>query len=237
MRMLLFSLISLLVGLLLSGCLVFSTFNKGSRLGEYRYTRRGLYEGQPIRRIPIWVDRNFGEADRVAIDDAVRSWNYALNGYIKLDIVDFNFDMEIDKIVRQVDAGGWLFLKIDSHNAAVPEHSDPGYHTIGFTERLGGHHLYLVRDRLENEQIFGVTMHEIGHLLGAGHVGEKLMYPHYNIARFQCIDWETIQKVASYQILSPEGLNYCFDKSDATVVTKKTGDSAIEELNCPIDSH
>ena len=206
------------------------------RLGQYQYTQLSVYEGIPVRVIPIWVDKKFGSADRLAIDDAVSSWNYALNGYIKLQIVDFEFDYESDKVIRQIRENGWFFLLVNHDNSLIPK-NDKGYLTIGFTELIGGHHLYLVRDRLSNEMVYGVTMHEIGHLLGAEHLGTHLMYPHYTRARFQCIDLRTIWAVAVYNNLPADRLNYCVDlisSNSSSEVTKNISDSEASEPTCPL---
>jgi hypothetical protein len=214
--LLLLLLIAFLISIL-AGC---AAFLSEPRLGAYQYTHQELYTGSPYRTIPIWVDINFGESDRMAIDDAVRSWNYALNGYIVLNIVDLNFDMEPDKVVKQVAAGGWLFMKINRFNPIVVDidkTKEGGRRTLAFTERVGGYHLYLIRDRLSNDAIYGVTMHEMGHLLGTDHVGDRLMNPTYTKARFQCIDHDSLWMVASYQKIPMEHLNYCFDKNGVSL--------------------
>lgn len=197
------------------------------QLGRYVYTQTATQAATPIRTIPIWIDKGFGQADRLAIDDAIRAWNYSMNGYVVLKVVDWEFDMEIGKIVESVKQNGWLFMKIDHTNSMVPDNTK-GYWTIGFTERVGGHHLYLVRDRLQNEDVFGVTLHEIGHLMGSEHVGERLMYPHYSRARFQCVDFDTIKSVAEAWDLVPASLNYCVDK-EAGDVTDMTPDKLKEK--------
>lgn len=204
-------------------------------LNRFTYVGTEAYHGDPVRVIPIWIDKDFGEADKVAIDDAINAWNFALNGYIKLKVVDTHFDMEIPKIVQQVRENGWLFMKIKSDNKLVPT-SEKGYWTIGFVERVGGNHLYLVRDRLQNQDVFGVTLHEIGHLMGSGHVGERLMYPHYSQARFRCIDYTTIKTVAGYQKLPVEGLNYCVDKDISQITQspeKPEGGPVL--IDCPVE--
>ena len=209
-----------------AGCGIFSLM-KEPKLGQFRYTHQEAYAGAPIRVFPIWVDKNFGEADKLVIADAVAAWNYGLNGTMRLDVVDWQFDMEVDKIVSQVNSGGWLFLKIDHLNPLIPD-NDPGFHTLGFTETVGGHHMYLVRDRLSNDMVFGVTLHEIGHLLGSPHVGKRLMYPHFTRARNQCIDFDSMWAVASYWGLPTDRLNYCVE---AAVVEDKK--AVKEEINCP----
>jgi hypothetical protein len=212
----------------LIGCGVFTLMNQ-PQLGQYTYTHKSTNEGVPTRFVPIWIDKDFGAADLVAIDDAVNAWNYSLNGYVKLKIVDTQFDMEIDKIVTQVKSNGWLIMKIDGSNAMVPAQKEPGMRTVGFCERVGGNHLYLVRDRLMNEDVFGVTMHEMGHLLGSGHVGDHLMYPTYSRARFQCVDEKTLEQVANYNHIPLDRLNYCVDSTGTAPVKDKKEDS----ISCP----
>jgi|ERR1035437_273801 hypothetical protein len=177
--------------------------------GEYRYTHN-LNEGGKIREIPIWIDIKFGEGDRIEIVKAIEDWNYAMNGKIELRIVDFEFNEEGEKVVSQIRKNGWIIRKIDSSSRFIPG-VEKGFHTLGFVERVGGNHLYLIRDRLKNEEVFGVVLHEIGHLMGSGHVGDRLMAPHYSIAGNQCIDLITIMMVAKYNGTSINGLNYCYD--------------------------
>jgi hypothetical protein len=183
-------------------------------MGHYYYTERPVSPDPPKRVIHIWVDKNFPDYDQKSIAEAVDNWNIALNGRIKLQIVDTQFDMEVDKIVTQVKENGWLFMKIDSSNPIIPAEKEPGFVTIGFADRIGGTHMYLIRDRLNYWDVKGITMHEIGHLLGSDHTGKRLMFPHYTQARFQCVDWDTISQVAKYQGLDVDQLNFCLDRDD-----------------------
>lgn len=229
--------LALLVSLLV-GCAALG-FSE-PQLGRYEYIRNDVgHAAQPIRTIPIWIDKSFGAADQLAIDDAVNAWNYSMNGYVKLVVVDTQFDMEIPKIVQSVAQGGWLFMKIEHTNPMVPD-TTKGFWTIGFVERVGGHHLYLVRDRLQNDDVFGVTLHEIGHLMGSEHVGKRLMFPHYSRARFQCIDWDTMSAVAGSWDLDVSNLNYCVDKEGAVVdkdkkLEEENPDGGPVLVNCPMD--
>jgi Matrixin len=229
MRAAIFVLILILLAVLFSGCASL----KDPMLGKYAYTHLPSYTGLPVRTIPIWIDKNFGAADRLEIDNAINAWNYAMNGYVKLEVMDTQFDMEIPKIVLQVKTNGWLFLRIHSDNALVPDRKD-GFWTVGFTERIGGNHLYLVRDRLANEDMFGVTLHEIGHLMGSDHVGQRLMYPHYSRARFQCIDYDTMARVADFFVLKLDNLNYCVDKDPSQAGDMKIPESGPVMADCPV---
>lgn len=230
MKSIIVVLIALIVAIVVFGCA--ATLNPSlPKLGQYHYTHVPVYQGEPRRVIPIWIDKNFGEADKLEIDNAVNAWNFAMNGYIQLKVVDTNFDMEVDKIVKQVREGGWLFMRITSDNKLVPARSTPGFWTIGFCESIGGHHMYLVRDRLSNQDVFGVTLHEIGHLMGSGHVGQRLMYPHYSRARFQCIDYETMVKVAKFFDLELDDLNYCVD---GEAPQSKATEGGTPVSSCPV---
>lgn len=232
-KLLILWVVAMVIAAIVAGCASNLSIFTPAKLGEYEYIRRDSYQGPAHRVIPIWIDKNFGEADKVAIDDAINQWNYAMNGYVVLKVVDTQFDMEVPKIVEQVNKGGWLFMKIDSSNKMIPDQKEKGYWTIGFTERLGGNHMYLVRDRLQNQDIFGVTLHEIGHLMGADHVGTRLMYPHYSRAGFQCIDYDTIKAVAKWQKLDANQLNYCIDKTPGGPPPLPSGDGGADLVNCP----
>jgi hypothetical protein len=184
-----------------------------AQLGRYVYTQNPNDPAiKPLRVIPIWIDGSFGQADRIEIDNAINAWNYAMNGYVVLQPVDWEFNKEIPKVVASVRDNGWLFMKIDSASKMVPEASAEGYKTTGFTESVSGNHLYIIRDRLQNEDVFGVVLHEIGHLMGSNHVGDRLMSPHYSRVRFQCIDLATVTAVAEAWKIPVSHLNYCVDK-------------------------
>jgi hypothetical protein len=210
MKMLILSLICLLTGFLLLGSVLLMACQPSFAL-EYQYTTVSPDAATPRRVIPIWMDGDFGTADQVAIRDAVSAWNHALNGYVVLQVVDNNFRMEPSKIVLQVRQGGWLFLKIKEDNPIIPAPPVVGEKVVGFTNMVGGSHLYIIRERLYNEDVFGIALHEMGHLLGASHRGDKLMHPQYTRVRYQCVDKETMQQVAEYQHLDAEHLNYCVE--------------------------
>lgn len=232
--MTLFLLIAIIVAAIVAGCAALTPKLGPPKLGEFSYIHAVPYTGPAYREIPIWIDREFGEGDKVEIDRAVDSWNFAMNGYVKLTVVDTQFNMEVEKIVEQVNKGGWLFMKIHSTNKMVPSQSEKGYWTIGFCEQIGGHHMYLVRDRLANEDVYGVTLHEIGHLMGSGHVGQRLMYPHYSRARFQCIDYATMEKVSKFFDVPLSGLNYCIDGLPPSVEEVKP-DGGSAGSTCPMN--
>lgn len=177
---------------------------KDNHLGQYKYTLKKSYTEKPIREIPIWIDRDFGNSDLIAIDDAINKWNYVLNGHIHLYIIDINFYTDPAKISEQQKLNGWIILKTNHNHNDVKK-------AIGFVDKINGNYIYLVRERLTNEDIFGVMLHEIAHLLGAKHNSQGLMYKEYNRTKYQCVDFDTMEEVADAQNLSIKDLNYCIN--------------------------
>ncbi len=182
-------------------------------LGEFRYvgTPNG-YSPVPLKVIKVYMDKNFGEADKVAIDDALMQWNYALNGYIKLNLVSTEFNMEPGIISECMLGNCWLVMKVDSKNpmvAEVDKGKDGKTYTLAWANEIGGNRMWLIRDRLSNAMVTGVSLHEMGHLLGSGHDDAYLMAPMYVWERTRCVDYEALKKVAEYQHLPFANLNYC----------------------------
>jgi hypothetical protein len=180
--------------------------------GEFVYVKSPVM-GVMKRRIPIWIDKNFGQADRVEIQSAIDQWQFALNGYVDIQIESVSFDMQEDAIRWALRSDGWIIMKIDSGNPIVLD--KPGRKTLAFTDKIGGNYLYLIRDRVEEGMIRGIMMHEIGHLLGAADNNDgNLMDGKFSLANERCIDLETVKEVARYQELEVGQLNYCVYPSD-----------------------
>ena len=159
--------------------------------------------------IPIRVDQNFFGWEKFEIQSAVAEWNLALNGNIKLKIVSENFDMDPDQIIETISRSGWLFLKINEDSYLIPSPS-----TLAFTNDLSGYYLYAIDGRYSESSFRGIIRHEIGHLLGAEHDVDGLMFPGYDFVKFECIDQRTILQISIRHQINPPCLSYCFHPED-----------------------
>lgn len=185
---------------------------------QFLYTHRPSSE-YPVRIIPVYIDQDFGQEDRMEMQKAIDQWNFALNGYIRIIIADRPFDMSTSAIEEVQLTQGWTFMKIKNDNPMIIDHNTdpdkPKYFTLAFCNKIGGDKTWFVRDRFFDEnQLREVTIHEIGHLLGASHNGKYLMSPHYNVDDYQCIDKATMLQVSGYINIPLANLNYCLYEGD-----------------------
>ena len=163
------------------------------------------------RKIDIYVDSEFGAADKVAIDDGIKQWNYALNGQIEMRVRSWDFKME-PSILK--DPNAWFILKIKSDSKLLSGNVVPNQKIVlAFADKIGGHYIYMVRDRIWNEDVKGITMHELGHLLGSEHVGTHLMHDTYVRNKYVCVDYASAESVSKAQKLEMDSLNYCVFES------------------------
>lgn len=172
----------------------------GTLVGYHYISLTPMVSGSRV--IEIWVDKNFNELDMRSLDGAISEWNYVLNGHVKLVVESRQFDMDPNEIMRIHENGGWIIMKIESGNMVWNN-------WLAYCDHVGGHHMYMVRDRLKDGDMRRVFLHEIGHLLGSEHVGDHLMFKYYKFGRYSCVDSETASEVAFYWSLPIESLNFC----------------------------
>lgn len=183
---------------------------------RYYYTRQSAI-GQTNYVIYVRVDKEFSDMDRLAIDKAVFQWNYVLNGHYKLEVVDWDYDATDIKTekVYPIDAYYIVKLTTEQYQPFIKylKKEDQTKFVLGFAG-VGGTVTYLIRDRLQQEDVYYVLMHELAHIFGSNHDGFRLMNPSYNKTDFQCVDWKTAEQVAKFLGLRINDLNWCFYISD-----------------------
>jgi hypothetical protein len=181
-----------------------------SNLEPPRYTHVPPYTGTHTI-IPVVVDKNFSPQDKTSIDNAINSWNYVLNGYMVMMVESYNFDMEVDVLKSVLARDGIVILKVYSDSSLIP-----GKYTLAWANDIGGNKIWVVRDRFYLPDTYPIMLHELGHILGAEHEEDIpqnqnfLMFPHYERGKYNCIDGRAMQKVARYQLLFMDRLNYCY---------------------------
>lgn len=179
-------------------CLFVSGCATSIHIPSYHYTDKVSYAGEP-KVISVWISPDFDVFDRTHITDAIASWNGSLNGYVKLKI---SLEMPSDN--------DWVIVKVPAQDSTLPKvDARHGQYVLGAVDEIGGHNMFLARETMSSGDVYFVTLHEIGHLLGAEHLGNHLMYPHHDREKFHCIDKQTAMQISSYQKIPAENINYC----------------------------
>jgi hypothetical protein len=171
-----------------------------------RYTQHPGHPGAP-RVIALSIDGPLTFDERAKILQATEEWNYALNGFIRLQVV----------AAGQGGSGGWTIRgeKGGTPNAPDGERGQPLASTQAGFLGIGGRMVVYV-DRIGTRDLRGIVLHEMGHVLGLNHDLGRLMGPRYRPTADQCIDRATVEAVAARHNLPAASLNWCTEGSPAT---------------------
>lgn len=173
--------------------------------GNYYYIRND-YIIERGREITVYIDAEFSRGEVEEIGRSLREWEYGMNGRVKFKEKEFR--MGGNEIIEAEGLDSWYILKTDSWKVGRP--IDRGnWKVLGYCDLVGGRKLYLLMDRVKRSQMRGVMLHEIGHLMGAVHMGDRLMGPTYDWEKYSCIDRETMLQVGERWGIKVEDLNYC----------------------------
>lgn len=158
--------------------------------------------------IDVRVDNEFMERDKEEIGRAIWAWNGAMNGLVIMHIVDNEFNMNMGVLSDVGMGNGLLVLQIDSNNPFIPN-DGVTRKTLAFTDKIGGNLLYIVRDRIIEEDVYPIMLHELGHIMGLEHNGDRLMNPIYNKEKYKCIDKGSMIEFGKTNNIDIERFTYC----------------------------
>jgi hypothetical protein len=157
--------------------------------------------------ISVWVDEGFSKEELIEINNSLLEWNITFNGARVLSVVNWSLehtDKNFSIITKNKDL---LILRISS--TELGDKYLPGL--IGFVSpSYGGKTVYLISDLINADTIFGVLLHELGHVFGASHSDSGLMQPLYSKEDTTCVDYWTALQVQRAMNIEPGIMEPCF---------------------------
>jgi matrixin len=172
----------------------------------YHYTDKPSAAAMAVRTLTIYIDGDFDAAERERIGLALRQWNHVLNGFVRLRPVLLPAEASDGAVAQLRRQGAWIVAKVDSRHPTARDRSALAV-TVG---NRGSGFVYVIADRFAMRDLTAVMLHEVGHVLGAGHDPHgHLMAPVYDRNNGHCIDRAAMAMVASAQRLPVNQLNWC----------------------------
>jgi hypothetical protein len=177
---------------------------------NYRYTDKPASAAAVRRTLDIYiVEDEFDAAERERIGLALQQWNHVLNGYERFRILSLPGAPSEETLTQLYRSGAWIVTKVDRYHFIAREPKRLAA-AVWMKNRNGGF-VYVVDDRFGRPDLTAVMLHELGHVLGAGHdPNGHLMRATYDLHNGFCIDRAAVAAVAAAQRLPLNQLNWCF---------------------------
>lgn len=164
----------------------------GSPLPEAETGYKCSTEGKVLYR-EVYIDETFAQEERVWIVLSMMEWNRVTNG-----VASFKYMGTIPHALpelRSSHASRRLeILRVQTSDAMASE-------KITLWGRANWSYVYLITDRMKaaggdfKQRLIGVTMHELGHTMGLGHIPETS-----SLMNAQCTDACADPKVTLYDM-------------------------------------
>lgn len=172
-----------------------------------------------VKTVSLYIDKDFTPVERKAFDQAIKDWNYAMNGYVKIQIVSDKLDHDdkpalnaLAKKLIPTGEGVFVMRLNHDHPLLADMEEDENVQKLAFVNNLGdsAHWFVVIADTIGTKNLHKILLHEFGHIMGSEHIlVPSLMYPGYGPKQFDCIDRFTMAMVAEHRDLQLSHLNYC----------------------------
>jgi hypothetical protein len=188
-----------------------------SALAYRRYTHRPAYRGA-TEVITMRIDQKFAASDRARLLRAIKEWNHALNGHIRLEVsaVPFGAPAMAPVPVPASAVTGptakpkdWVIAHAPGRG---PGRGTRGSSVLALTQPIPGVGglMLLYADAVGDADLGNIVLHELGHALGLGHdPAALLMSTNYRGDDQGCVDEGTVKALAALKGLPIDDLNWC----------------------------
>jgi len=140
--------------------------------------------------LDMYVCLELPEAQMPEAERAVAQWNKSLAQWKKLRVErTFKYcDVVVEEVTEALNRS-------------------PG--ALAWADKLGGSHVSM-RKGFYEQDVQGILMHEIGHILGAQHMQGTLMDAEWSPKSYPCPDRVTVAQVAAWNHVSLNLLTWCW---------------------------